>query len=101
MIPEEVERWRYLRKYLELSRTIKSAVLYATALGLYEIHINGRRVGDPVLAPDWTDYRKRVRYQAYDVTGLVQKGQNAVAAILANGWYSGHIGHGGYPDFVR
>src|SRR6266446_6271472 len=101
MIPEELARLPYLRKSFELSRPIKSAVLYATALGLYEIHINGRRVGDYVIAPDWTDYRKRVRYQAYDVTALLKNGQNAMAAILANGWYSGHIGNGGFQFFGK
>src|SRR5208282_5659423 len=70
-------------------------------LGLYEVDINGHRVGDHVLAPDWTDYRKRVRYQAYDVTGLLQQGRNAIGAILANGWYSGHIGNGGFQFFGK
>jgi alpha-L-rhamnosidase len=74
-------------------------VLYATALGLYQMDINGHRVGDHVLAPDWTDYRKRVRYQAYDVTALLRKGDNTLGAILANGWYSGHIGNGGFQFF--
>jgi alpha-L-rhamnosidase len=85
----------YLRKAFSLSGTIQHASLYATALGLYEIHINGKRVGDHVLAPEWTDYRKRVRYQEYDVTGLLQSGDNALGAWVANGWYSGHIGNGG------
>ena len=84
-----------LRKTVELAdKPIAHARLYATALGLYELHINGRRVGDHVLAPDWTDYRKRVRYQVYDVTALLKQGDNALAALLANGWYCGHIGNG-------
>ena len=68
----------YLRKSFALSSPVQRAVLYVTALGLYEVHINGQRVGDHVLAPDWTDYRKRVRYQAYDVTGLLKPGNNAI-----------------------
>ncbi len=80
-------------------KTVASARLYATALGLYEFHINGKRVGDHVLAPDWTDYRKRVRYQVYDVTSFLKTGKNAVAALLGNGWYSGHIGNGGFQFF--
>ena len=84
-----------LRKAVNLAeRPIVKARLYATALGLYELRINGRRVGDHVLAPDWTDYGKRVRYQVYDVTGLLKPGDNAVAALLANGWYCGYIGNG-------
>ena len=89
-----------LRKSFTLGgKPVASARLYATALGLYELCINGQRVGDHVLAPDWTDYRKRVQYQAYDVTSLLKDGDNAIAALLGNGWYSGHIGNGGFQYF--
>src|SRR5208282_3096237 len=91
----------YLRKDFDLAKRVRRAVLHVTALGLYEVDINGHRVGDHVLAPDWTDYRKRVRYQTYDVTALLTQGDNAIGAILANGWYSGHIGNGGYQFFGR
>ena len=87
--------------YPVAARQVASARLYATALGLYEIRINGRRVGDHVLAPDWTDYRKRVRYQVYDVTSLLKPGENAMAALLGNGWYCGHIGNGGFQFFGK
>ena len=70
----------------------RSARLYITALGLYEARLNGRRVGDAYLAPGWTDYGKRVHYQAYDVTGLLAEGENVLGAIIADGWYSGFIG---------
>ena len=93
-IPAEQARVPYLRKTFGLGLPIKRAVLFVTALGLYEVRINGQRVGDHVLAPGWTDYRKRVRYQAYEVTTLLKRGQNVMAAILANGWYSGRIGGG-------
>jgi len=85
-----------LRRTFALTKPIKSARVYVTALGLYELRLNGQRVGDHVLAPEWTDYRKRVRYQVYDVTPLLKPGENALAALLANGWYSGHIGNGGH-----
>jgi alpha-L-rhamnosidase len=82
-----------LRKEVKLAdKPVAKARLFVTALGLYEIHINGQRVGDHLLAPDWTDYRKRVRYQVYDVDLLLKKGQNTLAALLANGWYCGHVG---------
>jgi alpha-L-rhamnosidase len=68
--------------------SIKSARLYATALGTYEFFINGRRVGEDVMAPGWTDYRERVLYQSYDVTRLLNHGWNAMWALLAPGWYS-------------
>jgi alpha-L-rhamnosidase len=67
---------------------VKSARLYATALGTYELHLNGERVGDSVMAPGWTDYRERVLYQTYDVTKLVRSGANVIEALLAPGWYS-------------
>ena len=58
-------------------------------------------MGDIVLAPEWTDYRKRSRYQEYDVTSLVKNGGNSIAALLADGWYSGHIGNGAYQFFGK
>jgi alpha-L-rhamnosidase len=58
-----------LRRAFKVTRPIARARLYVTALGLYKSWINGRRVGDQELAPGWTDYAKRVRYQVYDVTG--------------------------------
>jgi alpha-L-rhamnosidase len=91
----------YLRKAFELKSPIRRARLCVTALGLYEVRLNGHRVGDHILAPDWTDYRKRVRYQVYDVTALVREGQNAIGALLASGWFSGHIGNGGYEYFGK
>jgi alpha-L-rhamnosidase len=91
-----------LRKSVTLlDKKIVRARLYVTALGLYEARINGQRVGDHILAPDWTDYRKRVRYQTYDVTGLLKQGDNAVAVLLGNGWYSGHIGNHGYQFYGK
>jgi alpha-L-rhamnosidase len=66
-----------LRHDFSVESPIKSARLYATALGMYEIFLNGRRVGDQVMSPGWTDYRQRVVYQTYDVTPLVREGKNA------------------------
>ncbi len=89
---------RYLRKDFQLVGEIKSAKLSASALGWYEIHLNGERVGDDYFTPGWTDYKKRVYYNTYDVTGMVKKGGNAIGAVLADGWYSGHIGWGHKRD---
>ncbi|MGH9702295.1 MAG: alpha-L-rhamnosidase N-terminal domain-containing protein, partial [Candidatus Acidiferrales bacterium] len=80
------------RKSFSLNGEIRRATVYATARGLYELRINGHRVGDHVLAPEWTDFTKRIQYQTYDVTSLVQRGDNAIGAFLAAGWYSGHVG---------
>lgn len=74
---------------------IQRAVAYVTAFGLYELRLNGQRVGDRVLAPEWTDYHRRVQYQTYDVTSLLRSGKNALAAQLGDGWYAGRIGLSG------
>jgi alpha-L-rhamnosidase len=101
VIPDESAGVRYLRKSFNLKSPVRQAVLYASALGLYEIRLNGQRVGDHVLAPDWTDYRQRVRYQAYDVTAMVKPGDNALGALLANGWFSGKLGNGAHQFFGK
>ncbi|MGH3205617.1 MAG: family 78 glycoside hydrolase catalytic domain [Streptosporangiaceae bacterium] len=82
----------YLRRTFRIGHAVAWARLYITALGLYEARLNGCRVGDAVLAPGWTDYARRVSYQTYDVTGLLRPGENVLAAVLADGWYSGFIG---------
>jgi len=82
----------YLRRAFTVDQPVAAARLYVTALGLYEARLNGRRVGDAVLAPGWTDYARRIPYQTYDVTGLLAVGDNVLGAILADGWYSGFYG---------
>jgi len=82
----------YVRRTLTLTKPVQSATIFATARGLYELHLNGAKVGDAVLAPGWTDYHKRIDYQAYDVTSLLHPGPNTVGAILGDGWYSGYVG---------
>lgn len=71
---------------------IRKARLYITACGLYEARLNGVRVGNFVLAPGITDYRKRVQYQTYDVTTLLKEGENTLTVHLADGWYRGSCG---------
>ncbi|MCC6144025.1 MAG: family 78 glycoside hydrolase catalytic domain [Candidatus Hydrogenedentes bacterium] len=83
----------YLRKEFEAKSEITRATIYASALGIYELHLNGERVGDYYFTPGWTDYAKRVYYNTYDVTGQVKAGAaNALGAILADGWYSSYLG---------
>jgi alpha-L-rhamnosidase len=81
-----------LRKGFRLPSGVKRATAFVTALGLYELRINGQRVGNHVLAPGWTDYHRRVQYQTFDVTDLLEEGENAIGAWLGDGWYSGRIG---------
>ncbi|MGE3109169.1 MAG: family 78 glycoside hydrolase catalytic domain [Phycisphaerales bacterium] len=81
------------RKDFTLSTSpVRRATLYASALGVYEARINGARVGEQQLAPEWTDYLTRVQYQAYDVTPLLRAGANAIGFIVGDGWYAGRLG---------
>lgn len=80
---------------LHVAGEVVKARLYATAHGVYEATLNGRRVGDHVLAPGWTSYHHRLRYQAYDVTDLIREGANELEVLLGNGWYRGRLGWAG------
>lgn len=79
------------RRKFDIGKKIKSATLYVTAHGMYEIQLNGKRVGDAYLAPGWTSYNKRLQYQEYDVTTMLNSGANAVGASVGNGWYRGYL----------
>jgi alpha-L-rhamnosidase len=81
-----------LRKQFAVSKKIVSARVYATAHGLYELCINGKRVGDQLLTPGWTEYKKRLQYQAYDITTMLQQGDNVIGAMLGDGWFRGTTG---------
>jgi alpha-L-rhamnosidase len=82
----------YLRRTFTLDAAPRRARLYVTALGLVEVRLNGGRVGAACFAPGWTDYRKRLQVDAYDVTGLLRPGENVIGAILGDGWYAGRVG---------
>lgn len=84
-----------LRTTFTLDGAVKSARAYVTALGLYEMEINGQRVGDQLLTPGWTAYQKRLQYQTYDVTRLLQSGKNVIGVTLGDGWYRGNLGFSG------
>jgi alpha-L-rhamnosidase len=86
--PWPAESVKALRRGFENAGSVRSARLYVTALGAYQVFLNGKRVGDDVLAPGWTDYRERVEYQTYDVTANILPGANLLGALLAPGWYS-------------
>jgi len=75
------------------------AVLYVTTLGVVEPHLNGRRVGDEYFTPGWTDYKQRLYYRAYDVTGLVKAGPNTIGAILGDGWFRGNVSNKGQNQY--
>ena len=81
------------RKQFSVAKPIASAVLYITSHGMYEASINGNKVGKSHFTPGWTSYEKRLQYQTYDVTGMLNKGSNALGVMLGRGWYLGRIGY--------
>ncbi|WP_159885681.1 alpha-L-rhamnosidase [Paenibacillus puerhi] len=85
----------YLRKTFTASSAVRKARLYATAHGVYVFEINGQKAGNQELAPEFTSYDRYLQYQTYEVTDLVKNGENAIGAILADGWYAGRIGLAG------
>ena len=80
-----------LRHSFKLGGVVERARAYVTSHGLYELHLNGRRVGDQLFTPGWTSYNKRLQYQTYDVTSLLKTGDNVVGVLLGNGWYRGNL----------
>ena len=85
------ERTPLLRREFKVAKPVKRAWVYASALGLYELRLNGGKVGSDLFAPGWTDYRQRVQYQRYDVTDRVKSGANVMGAEIAPGWFAGKI----------
>ncbi|MBR3184722.1 MAG: family 78 glycoside hydrolase catalytic domain [Oscillospiraceae bacterium] len=98
--PSKKERYPEdcFRKVFAVKKNVRRARLYITACGLYEAKLNGNKVGSFCLAPGHTDYRKRVQYQTYDVTGLLKPGENELTVQLADGWYRGSCGAWGLTN---
>ena len=84
-------RPQYMRKQIEVPAKVKSARLYITAKGVYEAYINGQKVGADVMSPGWTPSNKSISTLTYDVTDLLQEGENTLGATVAEGWHSGRI----------
>jgi len=84
-----------LRRAFSVRPGVVRSRLFVTALGVYEAQINGIVVGDHVLAPGWTSYDHRLRYQTFDTTDLLHEGRNAIGAMLGDGWYRGRLGFNG------
>jgi alpha-L-rhamnosidase len=96
-----------LRRDFNVTGKIKRATLYVSARGFYEVHLNGKKVGDELLPPGFTDYDARLQYQTYDVARLLHRGPNALGALLGYGWYAGHMNlwnlrsiYGYFPQFL-
>lgn len=79
----------YLHKKFNLKKNIKSARVYITSLGLYELYINGTVVSSHNFNPGYTSYKKRLQYQVFDITSKLKSGRNAIGTILGDGWYNG------------
>jgi len=88
-----------LRSEFSVDGEVASARLYVTSHGLYEMHLNGERVGNQVFSPGWTSYDHRLQYQTYDVGDLLTSGTNAIGARLGDGWYRGYIGFQGQRNY--
>jgi len=86
-----IEDVAWLRKHFEIDKPVRQARLYVTARGLFEVTINGERVGDDYFANGWTAYRKRLDTVTYDVTGHVHQGANTLQSLLGTGWFAGKL----------
>jgi len=84
---------QYFRKDFVAAKTIKSARVYVTSLGIYQLYLNGKKVSTDLFTPGWTSYKNRIQYQTYDVTSMIQS-KNSIGAIVGDGWYRGNIGWG-------
>ncbi len=84
-----------MRRRFVSSGRVSSARIYATSHGLYELYLNGTRVGDRLFTPGFTSYQKRLQYQTYDVTELIATGANVLGTRLGDGWYRGFMGSSG------
>ncbi|HML76139.1 MAG TPA: family 78 glycoside hydrolase catalytic domain [Anaerohalosphaeraceae bacterium] len=85
---------QYLRSQFSATKSVRRATLYTTAFGIYQLYLNGQRISKDYFSPGWTDYNKRIYYRTYDVTSAIKRGDNAIGAILADGWYAGYVGYG-------
>lgn len=85
---------QYFRKEFSLNKKVVSARVYVTALGLYELRLNGKKIGQDLFTPGWTSYKNRIQYQVYDITYMLGA-KNAIGGIVGDGWYRGNIGFRG------
>jgi len=89
--PRTSEPAHYFRKAIHLERSVAYATLHVIGLGTHECELNGQPIGDHVLSPGWTDYRKTIYFDRYEVGPLLQVGENVLGAILGAGWYCGFV----------
>lgn len=97
---ESGEPCQLLRKTFDICSKVKAARVYVSSLGLYELYINGYKVGEDLFTPGWTSYTKRIQYQTYDITTLLKTGGNTVGVMLGDGWFKGEISRQIYTDIL-
>ena len=90
--PKAPQPCPYLRTTFSVEGPVSSARAYITSFGFYELFLNGQRVGDAYFTPGYTSYHRRLQYQTYDITALLQQNENAIGVILGDGWYRGKLG---------
>ena len=94
------ERMPLFRHSFDLTKPVKQAIVFVSGLGQYELHVNGHLVTDAVMTPGWTNYRKEVYYNTYDVTDRLKQGPNTLGMILGNGMYNVPGIEGRYTKFI-
>jgi hypothetical protein len=97
--PEREKSLPLLRREFVIGKRVSRAVVYVSGLGQYELRLNGEKVGKAVMAPGWTDYRKTVLYNSFDVTSALRKGENVFGVALGNGMYNVEEVKGRYTKF--
>ena len=85
---------QYFGKEFVVSKPVRRATAFVTALGIVDFAVNGKRVTEDLFTPGWTDYAKRTYYRAFDVTNLIRTNSNSISAVLGQGWYAGYVAWG-------
>jgi len=88
----------YVRKEFVVNKPVRRAQLYVTARGMFVASLNGSRIGNEMLSPEWSDYYKRIQYMTYDVTDQVKGGTNCLGVIIGDGWFRGFVGFLKFPN---
>lgn len=89
---KDKSRGYYLRSRITISKKIKEAFAFTTALGLYHFYVNGEKAGEDEFTPGWTSYHSHLLYQCYEITDMLRQGENMMGAMLGAGWYKGDMG---------
>jgi alpha-L-rhamnosidase len=89
--PDALQPCPYVRRSFALTQPVTSGRVYVSGLGVYELELNGQRIGDHFLAPGWTSYHHHLRYDTFDVTSMLRVGENVIGGILGDGWYRGAL----------